>query len=137
MTKTTLGEDIQVTPFGKIEEKSLTLRAQVLFMQSHCVCYLELSMMPVQPIVRYALDRLSVKTNVCTLQRSEVGYQLEKRIVPDYNFIFVSRGQVVWVVDQASMSISCFRKPFAQRAVLLLVLCLRIPFDDDFRIPLF
>jgi AraC-like DNA-binding protein len=63
-------------------------------------------MMFIQPIVRYALDRLSVKTNVCTLQRSEVGYQLEKRTVPDYNFIFVSRGRVVWVVDQKSYPLS-------------------------------
>ena len=40
-----------------------------------------------------------VKTNVCSFQKHEHGYTLPQRTVPDYNFIFVTRGKVVWVID--------------------------------------
>lgn len=42
---------------------------------------------------------MRVTTQVCSRQRSENGYTLLLRTVPDYNYIFVTRGRVVWVVD--------------------------------------
>lgn len=50
-------------------------------------------------IVNYALHQMHVKTNVCSLQKMETGYVLNRRRVSDYNFIFVTRGRVVWQVD--------------------------------------
>jgi AraC-like DNA-binding protein len=52
------------------------------------------------PLLQYVLQHMSVKTNVCTRQKFETGYVLEKRTVPDYNLIYVIRGEVDWVIDQ-------------------------------------
>lgn len=49
-------------------------------------------------IVNYVLYQMHVKTNVCSLQKMETGFVLDRRTVPDYNFIFVTRGRVVWQV---------------------------------------
>ena len=54
-----------------------------------------------QLLLNYVLRHMDVKTNVCTFQKHEHGYLLPSRTVPDYNFIFVTRGRVVWVVDGA------------------------------------
>ena len=54
-----------------------------------------------QTLVHYALRHLCVKTNICSLQKHECGYTLLPRTVPDYNFIHVTRGRVVWVIDGA------------------------------------
>jgi AraC-like DNA-binding protein len=45
------------------------------------------------------LANARVQTNICTRQRFETGYTLAPRKVPDYNFIYVTRGRVVWVVE--------------------------------------
>ena len=50
-------------------------------------------------IVNYVLHQIHVKTNVCSLQKVETGYVLNRRRVLDYNFIFVTRGRVIWQVD--------------------------------------
>jgi AraC-like DNA-binding protein len=52
------------------------------------------------PLLHYVLQHMSVKTNVCTRQKFETGYVLGKRTVPDYNFIYVIRGEVDWVIDR-------------------------------------
>ena len=52
-----------------------------------------------QALVRYVLQHLTVKTNVCSFQKHETGYLLQSRMVPDYNFIHVTRGRVVWVIE--------------------------------------
>ncbi|MGH7145377.1 MAG: helix-turn-helix domain-containing protein [Planctomycetota bacterium] len=51
-----------------------------------------------QPLVQFALRHMIVKTNVCSRQKMEHGYLLQNRTVPDWNLIFVTRGQVVWVI---------------------------------------
>lgn len=48
--------------------------------------------------VRFVLDNVRVKTNLCSRQHWEHGYQLLPRTVPDYNFIYVTRGRVVWEI---------------------------------------
>jgi AraC-like DNA-binding protein/quercetin dioxygenase-like cupin family protein len=50
-------------------------------------------------LVNYVLRHMIVKTHVCSLQVFEDGYTLPLRTVPDYNFIHVTRGRVVWVID--------------------------------------
>src|SRR5262249_52391538 len=50
-------------------------------------------------LVTYVLRHMTVKTNLCSFQKHEHGYTLPSRTVPDYNFIFVTRGRLVWVVD--------------------------------------
>ena len=49
-------------------------------------------------LVDFALRHLRVKRNLCSRQLSEHGYALERRTVPDYNLIFVTRGNVVWTI---------------------------------------
>lgn len=56
-------------------------------------------MMSPASILYYVLRQMSVVTQLCTLQKHEHGYALERRTVPDYNFIYVTRGKVVWVVE--------------------------------------
>lgn len=51
------------------------------------------------PVLDFVLHNAQVKVNVCTRQQFETGYLLKPRTVPDYNFIFVTRGHVVWVID--------------------------------------
>jgi AraC-like DNA-binding protein len=50
-------------------------------------------------ILYYVLRQMAVTTQLCTLQHHEHGYALDRRTVPDYNFIYVTRGRVVWVID--------------------------------------
>ena len=47
----------------------------------------------------FVLYNAQIKVNVCTRQKFEIGYVLAQRTVPDYNFIFVTRGHIVWVID--------------------------------------
>ena len=51
-----------------------------------------------QTLVNYFLRQMIVRTNVCSFQKHEHGYTLQSRMVQDYNFIFVTRGKVVWVI---------------------------------------
>jgi AraC-like DNA-binding protein len=53
----------------------------------------------ISPFVRFVIDNLHVKTNVCSHQHGNGGYRLMPRTVPDYNLIFVTRGQAVWVLN--------------------------------------
>lgn len=52
-----------------------------------------------QPFLDFVLSHAQVRTNVCSCQISEDGYSLLSRTVPDYNLIFIRRGEVTWVVD--------------------------------------
>jgi AraC-like DNA-binding protein/quercetin dioxygenase-like cupin family protein len=52
-----------------------------------------------QAVVQFALRHVRVRTFVCSRQVFETGYELPERTVSDYNFIYVWRGQVVWVID--------------------------------------
>jgi AraC-like DNA-binding protein/quercetin dioxygenase-like cupin family protein len=54
---------------------------------------------PVGPMLDFVLHNAKIKVNVCTRQQFETGYLLAPRTVPDYNFIFVTRGHIVWVID--------------------------------------
>jgi AraC-like DNA-binding protein/quercetin dioxygenase-like cupin family protein len=49
-------------------------------------------------LLDHALARMEVTTLLCTLQRHEQGYTMASRTLADYNFIYVTRGRVVWVV---------------------------------------
>lgn len=51
------------------------------------------------PLIHYVLRHMSVKTNVCSRQKFDDGYNLAPRTVPDYNFIYTSRGHVAWVIE--------------------------------------
>ncbi len=52
-----------------------------------------------ESLLPFVLSHLRVTTQICSCQRSENGYGLSMRTVPDYNYIFVTRGRVVWVID--------------------------------------
>lgn len=54
---------------------------------------------PPGSLVDFVVRHAQVRTNMCTQQRFETGYRLAPRTVPDYNLIFVTRGQVVWVIE--------------------------------------
>ncbi len=49
-------------------------------------------------LLDHALARMQITTLLCTLQRHEQGYTMASRTLADYNFIYVTRGRVVWVV---------------------------------------
>lgn len=51
------------------------------------------------PLLQYVLRHMTVRTNLCTRQKHENGYELAPRTVPDYNFIYILRGRAVWVVE--------------------------------------
>lgn len=54
---------------------------------------------PSEAFLNFVLSRARVTTQVCSRQKFETGYTLLPRTIPDYNFIFVRRGRVVWVVE--------------------------------------
>jgi AraC-like DNA-binding protein len=58
--------------------------------------------MPAPPttsaLLEYALRSMLMSTNPGSRQKHERGYSMIERVVPDYNFIHVTRGKVVWVV---------------------------------------
>ncbi len=49
-------------------------------------------------LLDHALARMHLTTLLCTLQRHDRGYTMASRTLADYNFIYVTRGRVVWVV---------------------------------------
>jgi AraC-like DNA-binding protein len=57
-------------------------------------------------LLRFALDRARVRTNVCTLQHHRTGYTLAKRTVPDQNFIFMLAHKAVWVIEGERVKLS-------------------------------
>jgi AraC-like DNA-binding protein/quercetin dioxygenase-like cupin family protein len=56
--------------------------------------------------LNFVLQRTRVKTNVCSRQKTEQGYKLQRRTVPDYNFIWIDRGRAVWVVEETPHELS-------------------------------
>jgi quercetin dioxygenase-like cupin family protein len=60
---------------------------------------------PRTAILQFVLSRVRVATNVCTRQVAEHGYILPTRTVPDYNYIWVTRGTVVWVVEDVEYAL--------------------------------
>jgi AraC-like DNA-binding protein len=56
---------------------------------------------PAGRLLAFVLRNATVKTNLCTLERREDGFTLKSRIVPDYNFIFVSRGKAIWNLENS------------------------------------
>ena len=55
------------------------------------------------PLIHYVLRHLSVKTNLCSRQKFEMGYRCQLRTVPDYNLIYVMRGHVAWVIAETRL----------------------------------
>lgn len=55
-------------------------------------------MMASSSLVAFVLEHARIQTGLCTRQRWENGYTLAPRTVPDYNFIYVTRGRVVWEI---------------------------------------
>lgn len=49
-------------------------------------------------LVDYVLRQMRVKVGVCTRQKWETGYTLASRVLRDYNYIYVTRGRVVWEI---------------------------------------
>lgn len=61
---------------------------------------------PSRAFLDFVLRHALIQTNICTRQKHENGYILQPRAVPDYNLIFVTRGQAVWVIDDESFAMS-------------------------------
>ncbi len=55
---------------------------------------------PTTSLLRFVLQQLQVRTNLCSYQAGETGYTLEPRTVQDYNYIYITRGRVVWEVEK-------------------------------------
>ncbi|HYG74016.1 MAG TPA: AraC family transcriptional regulator [Planctomycetota bacterium] len=53
-----------------------------------------------QALVNYVLRHMSVTTYLCSRQQHEHGYTMQRRIIQDYNFIYVTRGKVIWAILQ-------------------------------------
>ncbi len=51
-------------------------------------------------LLDHVLRTMRITTQLCTLQHHERDYRLERRTVPDYNFIYVTRGHAVWVIEE-------------------------------------
>jgi AraC-like DNA-binding protein len=56
-------------------------------------------------LLDFVLRQARVKTNICTLQKHEAGYTLQQRVIPDYNYIFVTRGHAVWVLNDEPVNL--------------------------------
>lgn len=54
---------------------------------------------PSPALVDFVLRHVDVAYRNSSCQRHENGYQLEPRVVPDYNLIYVTRGTAVWVLE--------------------------------------
>jgi AraC-like DNA-binding protein len=54
---------------------------------------------PPRSLVQFVLQHVQVKKNLCTRQKVGTGYTLAPRVVPDYNIIFMTAGEVVWVIE--------------------------------------
>lgn len=50
-------------------------------------------------LLDFILHHLRVRMGLCSLQRVTRGYTLEHRTIPDWNFIYVTQGKAVWVID--------------------------------------
>ncbi len=57
-------------------------------------------------LLRFAMDRARIRTNVCTLQHHRTGYRLIRRTVPDQNFIFMLAHKAVWVIEGERIKLS-------------------------------
>jgi AraC-like DNA-binding protein len=49
-------------------------------------------------LVDYITQQAQVRTFGGSMQKHEHGYTMERRVIPDYNLLFVTRGRVVWDV---------------------------------------
>lgn len=58
---------------------------------------------PSAGLIDSVLARARIKTNVCTRQRRQNGYTLQRREVTDYNLIYVLRGGAVWAIGSEDM----------------------------------
>ena len=58
---------------------------------------------PVIPIAPTLLNRvlssMHVTTLLCSRQKHERGYRMERRVIRDWNFIYVIRGRPVWIIE--------------------------------------
>ncbi len=59
------------------------------------------------PLITHVLRHMGIRPNFGSLQQHEHGYTLRLRTVPDYNFIYVIRGRVVWVIDECPHPLGC------------------------------
>ncbi len=51
-------------------------------------------------LLTHVLDCMRVRTFMCSRQQHEHGYSMARRIIRDWNFIYVTRGLPVWVVGE-------------------------------------
>jgi AraC-like DNA-binding protein/quercetin dioxygenase-like cupin family protein len=61
---------------------------------------------PGAALLDLVLSRAQVRTYTCSRQKWERGYELERRMVPDYNLIYVQRGRAVWEIEQEAYELS-------------------------------
>ncbi len=58
---------------------------------------------PIEPIAPALLNRvlgsMHVATLLCSRQKHEQGYSMERRVIRDWNFIYVIRGRPVWIIE--------------------------------------
>jgi len=43
---------------------------------------------------------MTVTTHYCSRQQHENGYVMKSRVIDDYNFIYVTRGKVIWIISE-------------------------------------
>ncbi len=56
---------------------------------------------PIAPaLLNRVLSSMRVTTLLCTRQKHEHGYHMERRIIRDWNFIYVIRGRPVWIIEE-------------------------------------
>lgn len=58
------------------------------------------SVADVDSLLHFVLRQAKVTTNVCSRQSCKAGYELIRRTVSDYNFIYITQGKVTWVIEQ-------------------------------------
>ncbi len=56
-------------------------------------------MMSLPALLQYVLRNLRVQSPFGSVQRTESGYRLERRTLHTDNFIYVTRGRPVWIID--------------------------------------
>ncbi len=61
---------------------------------------------PSAALIEFILGRVSVQTNVRSLQRREHGYTLASRTVPDHNLLLCTRGRAEWIIDERPIELS-------------------------------
>jgi len=56
-------------------------------------------------LVQFVMRHGALATFGCSRQHEQHGYQLQRRTIPDYNLIYVTRGKVVWVIGDEPVAL--------------------------------